>query len=510
MPSQPSEDQHTFLSEPVVSAGMAGLPNLLFYGDNLDVLRRHVKDASVDLVYLDPPFKSDKNYNVLFTAKDGTRSAAQIKAFEDTWEWNAAAATALRESVEQGGEVARALRAFRTLLGDSDMLAYLSMMAPRLVELRRVMKDTASIYLHCDPTASAHLRLLMDSVFGPRHFQNEIIWYYRGGGISRTRFGRRHDVLLFYSKGDSWTFNADAVRTPYSPESMERLKYKAKAFRGEKVYDTYEPHQLGKHPDDVFEIQPVMPSAKARLGYPTQKPVALLERVIKASSNEGDVVLDPFCGCGTTIAAAEAFKRRWIGIDVTHLAIGLMKHRLFDSFGDKVKYKVVGEPTTADDAASLASEDPHQFQFWALGLVHARPAEQKKGADRGIDGQLYFHDEGPSGTTKQIIFSVKAGQNLHRNMVHELRGVIEREGAQIGVLISLKQATKPMLSDAASAGFYTSPWDGKPYPRLQLVTVAELLSGKQIEYPALTGGDATFKQAPKVEADVEPHPSLFD
>jgi DNA modification methylase len=479
--------------------------NVLYYGDNLDVLRRHIKDETVDLVYLDPPFNSDQNYNVLFE-EHGVRAAAQIKAFEDTWEWDDAAARTYAEVVESGPEqVSKTLQAFRTALGDTDMLAYLSMMAPRLVELRRVLKQTGSIYLHCDPTASHYLKLLMDAVFGPSHFENEIIWYYRGGGVSKTRFGRRHDSLLFYSKGKKWTFNVDEVRDPYSPESLERLKYKAKSFRGDKTYDTYEPNPLGKHPDDVWEMQPVMPSAKQRLGYPTQKPERLLERIIKASSSEGDLVLDPFCGCGTTIAVAQRLKRRWIGIDITHLAIGLIRHRLETAFGGGVAVQVIGEPTTVDDAKVLAESDPYQFQWWALGKVGARRAEQKKGADKGIDGRLYFHDG--AADTKQVIISVKAG-TLHRSHVHELRGVIEREKAELGVLLSFEEPTKPMREEAASAGFYTSPW-GK-HARIQLLTVAELLDGKTIDYPRTTGSNITLKAAPRIDVEVAEELHLFD
>lgn len=478
--------------------------NVLYYGDNLDVLRRHVKDETVDLIYLDPPFNSDQNYNVLFGAKDGHKSAAQIQAFEDTWEWDEVAAALYEEVVERGGRVSDALRAFRTFLGTNDMLAYLSMMAPRLVEMRRVLKSTGSLYLHCDPTASHYLKMLMDAVFGAQHFENEIVWYYRGGGVSKSRWGRRHDIILYYGKGKTHTFNVDAVRDPYSAESAERLKYKAKSFRGERVYDTYEPNPLGKHPDDVWELQPIMPSAKQRLGYPTQKPERLLERIILASSNEGDVVLDPFCGCGTTIAVAQRLQRRWIGVDITHLAIGLIKHRLETAFGKNASYRVIGEPTTVEDAKVLAESDPYQFQWWALGLVGARGVE-KKGADKGVDGRLFWHEG--DGATKQIILSVKAGK-LHRQHVHELRGVVEREKAQIGVLLSFEMPTKAMREDAASAGFHTSPW-GK-HPRIQMLTVTDLLAGKSINYPRTAGSNVTYKGAPKVLKKVAESPALFD
>jgi DNA modification methylase len=475
--------------------------NTLYYGDNLQILRDYIPPESVDLVYLDPPFQSSRDYNILFTEKDGSRAASQILAFEDTWEWNELSAASYRDVVEAGGKVSQAMQAFYTLLGGNDMMAYLSMMAPRLVELRRVLKKTGSLYLHCDPTASHYLKLLLDSVFGPHGFQNEIVWYYRGGGISKTRFGRRHDTLLFYTKGDEWTFNADEVRTPYSQESLERLKYTARAFRGDKVYDNYVPNPLGKHPDDVWELQPIMPSAKQRLGYPTQKPEPLLERIILASSNPGDVVLDPFCGCGTTVAVAEGLKREWIGIDITHLAVGLIKHRLQHAYGGNAQFQVLGEPVSLPDAEELAKEDAYQFQWWAASTLGGKidAGERKKGADRGIDGRLYFHDDPKPETTKEIILSVKSGK-IPANHIRELRGVIEREGAEIGVLITLQSPTKPMLAEAADAGFYKSPW-GTSHPRIQIITIEEMLDGRRIDYPK-SQANVTYRRAKRYKPPV--------
>jgi hypothetical protein len=243
------------------------------------------------------------------------------------------------------------------------------------------------------------------------------------------------------------------------------------------------------------------------LGYQTQKPEALLERIIQASTNEGDTVLDPFCGCGTTIAVAQRLKRGWIGIDITHLAIALVKNRLHDSFGDEVSYEVVREPVSVPDAQTLASEDPYQFQYWALGLVGARPVEEKKGADKGIDGRLYFHDDAEGAKTKQVILSVKAG---HSNAAHvrDLRGVVEREQAEIGVLITMQEPTQPMRTEAAGAGFYHSPAYNKNYPRLQILTVAELLNHKGIEMPPLRQVNVTFKKAPKARKQRAHKPSL--
>jgi DNA modification methylase len=528
--------------------------NLLYYGDNLDVLRQHVKTESVDLVYLDPPFNSNASYNVLF-AEHGTKSAAQISAFEDTWQWDESAAYDYEQTVEQGGPVAEALRAFRTLLGTSDMLAYLSMMAPRLLELRRVMTDTATICLHCDPTASHYLKLLMDAVFGPARFINEVIWQRTTSkSLMRQRLPTNHDSLLLYRKGEHSMWKADAVFQPYDPDALDEKtagKYSHRDPSG-RLYQldnlinpnpdrpnlTYEflgvtrvwrwtkqrmqaayeaglvvqpgpgrvprlkrylDEQRGRPLGDVWtDISPLNSQASERLGYPTQKPERLLERLIDLTSDRGGVVLDPFCGCGTTIAVAQRLERRWIGIDITHLAIGLIKHRLVDTYGPAVAstYQVIGEPTDVDGARELAETDPFQFQAWALGLVGARVATSaKKGGDKGIDGRLYFHDGGPAGGTKQIVFSVKAG-HLVPTFLRDLRGVIDREQAQIGVLLSFETPSAGMRAEAASAGFYTSPW-GSSHPRLQLLTVGQLLEGKQIDYPHLTGGNVTHRRAPR-------------
>jgi DNA modification methylase len=527
--------------------------NKLYYGDNLDVLQRYVKDESVDLVYLDPPFNSRQDYNVLFAEKDGSQSSSQIHAFEDTWEWNIEARQTLEQIIEQGGRVADALRAFWTFLGGSDMMAYLAMMAPRLVELRRVLKETGSIYLHCDPTASHYLKVLMDGVFGPQFFRNEIVWKrtssHNDAAQGLTRFGRSHDSLLFFSRSIKPTWNLQykpydqsylkqhysnieapsgrryktsdltaakpggdtsypwkGVTPPsgrywaYSKANMEQFENEGRIVYAQKSGRPRLKHYLDEMPgvnlsdwwDDIF---PINSQAQERLGYPTQKPEALLERILKASSNEGDLVLDPFCGCGTTVQVAQRLNRRWIGIDVTHLAIGLIKKRLSDAFGPEIKatYEVIGEPTDYAGAADLAASDKYQFQWWALGQVGARPAEQKKGADRGIDGRLYFHDD-ESGKSKQIIFSVKAG-GVTVSQVRDLVGVLDREKAQIGVFLCFEAPTKPMLREAAEAGLYKSS-DGTTYPRMQILTIQQILDGKQPDYP-LHRRDATFKKAPR-------------
>lgn len=528
--------------------------NTLFYGDNLDVLRRHIAGESVDLIYLDPPFNSNQDYNVLFR-EHGEKSAAQIRAFEDTWTWDTAAATAYDEVIDQGGRVADAFVAFEHLVGHSDMLAYLSMMAPRLVELRRVLKPTGSIYLHCDPTSSHYLKILMDSIFGPEYFRSEIVWK-RSSAHSdtkqgRAQHGRIHDVLLFYTKTSSWTWNP--LHTSYDDSYIQKfyrhvepetdrhfglfdLTGPGGAAKGNPEYEVmgvtrywrfskakmdelidqgrviqakpgavprqkrYLDEMPGVPIQDVWtDISPIGAQARERLGYPTQKPVALLERIIEASSNEGDMILDPFCGCGTTIDAAQRLGRKWIGIDITHLSVNLMKHRLADTHGVSAPadYKVIGEPTDLDAARQLAASDPYQFQFWVLGLVGARPAEEKKGMDRGIDGRIYFRDAGPKSKVKSVIISVKAGRTGPSH-VRDLHGTVSREKAAVGVLITMAEPTKEMRKEAASGGFYESEIAGArdKVPRIQLRTVKELLEGKGIELPVGIGR-ATFAQAGK-------------
>lgn len=515
--------------------------DILYYGDNLDILKRYIKDESVDLIYLDPPFNSNQNYNVLFAEQNGTRLGAQIKAFEDTWRWDRSAATVYQQVVEKGGRVSEVMQAFRKFLGESDVMSYLAMMAPRLVELRRVLKETGSLYLHCDPTASHYLKMLLDSIFTPVNFRGEIIWKSTSAHSNARRLGNVHQTILFYAKSNKYKWNP--VYVPYDQAYMDAYyRYKDKDGRrfmssdlvGHKgVNPEYEwrgitrPWRYPKHRLDELDAQgrifwtrnnfprykryldempgmplqsiwsdilPVVSWSREGLGYPTQKPEALLERIILASSNEGETVLDPFCGCGTTVAVAQRLDRRWIGIDITYLAVALMKNRLQDMFGDQAKYEIIGEPVDVHDAETLAKQDPYQFQWWALGLVGARPVEQKKGADKGIDGRLYFHDEKDSkGKTKQIIFSVKAG-NVNVSHIRDLRGVLDREKAQIGVLISMNDPTKPMRKEAAGAGFYDSPWDGK-HPRLQIITVAELLEGRRIDCPPLRQTNVTFKKA---------------
>ncbi|MBI4559885.1 MAG: restriction endonuclease [Candidatus Hydrogenedentes bacterium] len=528
-----------------------GWKNKLYYGDNLFVMREYIADELVDLIYLDPPFNSDASYNVLFKEHDGAAAAAQIKAFEDTWRWDENAVRTYEEAVERDGRLADVLVAFRKMLGDSNMMAYIAMMAPPLLEMRRVLKPAGSIYLHCDPTASHYLKMLLDAVFGPRLFVNEIIWKrISAKGLAFTRFARDHDVILRYAKGEGWKWNpqyishdAEYIRKFYkyvdsetgrryrladltnpnknrphltyeflgvkrvwrwTKERMLEARKKGLIFQKEPgavpALKRYLDEQEGTPVDDIWlDIVPIQASSAERLGYPTQKPVALLERIVRASSNEGDLVFDPFCGCGTTIDAAQKLGRRWIGIDITHLAISLIRHRLRDTYGEEIEcgYQVIGEPTSVPDARVLAEQDPFQFQWWVLSLVGARPAEQKKGADKGIDGRLYFHIGGKH-ETQQVIISVKSGKpnNAH---VRELFAVVTREGAALGALISMHAPTKPMRAEAAEAGTFESPW-GK-HAKIQILTISDLLHGKKIDMPRTAGTNVTFKKARRRQGD---------
>ena len=309
---------------------------------------KEIPDESVDLIYIDPPFNSNRNYEVFWG------DIQEKRAFEDRF-------------------------------GDAE--AYIRYMRPRVLELYRVLKKNGSFYYHCDWHASHYVKLMLDQIFDFNNFQNEIIWWYRGGGVSKKRFGRRHDSIFFYTRGKGWIFNVDEVRTPYSKESLERLKYKARAFRGDKVYDKYEANPLGKHPDDVWDIQPLMPSEKERLGYPTQKPVRLLERIVKVSSKEGDVVLDAFCGCGTTLVAAQKLGRKWIGIDISPTACRVMAQRLTDGFRlvEGKDFILSDLPKSEEELMKL----PHfEFQNWAVIALGGIPNRIKVG-DYGIDGKLY-------------------------------------------------------------------------------------------------------------------------
>ena len=360
--------------------------NHLYYGDNLEVLREHIPSDSVDLIYLDPPFNSKATYNILFKSPAGQESTAQVEAFKDSWHWGEESELCFDQVIESGRTNAvDMLRAFRSFLGENDMMAYLTMMAIRLIELHRVLKPTGSLYLHCDSTASHYIKILLDSIFHPTQFLNEIIWHYQTGGAGKRQYARKHDTILFYSKTRDYKFFPERIRIPRSEKALKR----AQNPKGARIKAS----DTTKLPDDVFEIQALNPMGKERLGYPTQKPLALLERIILASSNPDDTILDPFCGCGTTVHAAQKLKRSWVGIDITHLAISLIEKRLNDAFPE-IDYTVHGTPKDLAGAEALAQLDKYQFQWWALSLIQAQPYRGKqKGSDRGIDGIIYFRTD---------------------------------------------------------------------------------------------------------------------
>ena len=560
--------------------------NALYFGDNLNILREHIADESVDLIYLDPPFNSNATYNVLFREKSGQESAAQITAFDDTWHWDIGSEAAYRDVVTNGPpKLADLLQAMRSFLGQNDMMAYLTMMAQRMVELHRVLKPTGSLYLHCDPTAGHYIKLLLDATFGPGNFLNEIAWK-RTSAHNDTeqgmrRAGRIHDIIFVYTKTDQYTWNPQW--TPYTQAYVDQ-EYRHVTDDGKRHYketdvtarkpggdteyawpvkrqlnsdERWQPDLTGEyeHPVPGWEYKDVFPYqgrywAYARsnlvrfweegrlihrrtgmprlmqfadempgialqdiwtdippvlgdedLGYDTQKPEDLLERIVLASSGEGDLVLDPFCGCGTAVAVAERLRRKWTGIDITHIAIALMKSRLNDTFGEDLsEYEVVGVPQDVESARALATESEHdgryQFEWWALGLVDARPSTRRRGADSGIDGSINFFDDN-SGKAKRIIVQVKSG-HVQRGDIATLKGDMEREKAEIGLFITLEKPTEPMRQEAVSAGFYEPEhFPGQLYPRVQILTIESLLTGEAgAEYPRVAPA-GTFQRAPR-------------
>jgi DNA modification methylase len=558
--------------------------NALYYGDNEGILRDFVPDGSVDLIYLDPPFNSNRDYNLIFKDASGARTDASILAFEDTWHWGPDASAKydyLTNSARHQGRVpesaSQVIASLRTGIKGSDMLAYLVEMTVRLVELRRVLKPTGSLYLHCDPTASHYLKVILDAIFGPERFRSEVIWKRSSAHSSSQRWSAVHDTLLFYSKGDTFTWNpvhqplpqstvdawynnieaetgrrfnradltAAGTRTGSSgspwrgvdptskgrhwaiprfvkdivgdldtQEALDALDaagrlFWPKARGGIPMLKRYIDEARGVPPLDVItDISPLNNVAAERLGYPTQKPQALLERIIQVSSNPGDIVLDPFCGCGTALVAAQKLGRKWIGIDITYLAIAVMKARLHDMFG--IEAHIVGAPTEVAGAKLLAEqglEGRYQFEHWALTLVDAHPAgggEKKKGADSGIDGKITF--TGVGGKLETVIVSVKSG-GVNRGMVSDLSGVVSREGAAMGLFVTLEEPSAPMKVDAAQAGEFFSQLSNRTYPKIQIITIRELLDGRRPQVPLLVM--PTYQQADKVEQESPGQEKLF-
>ena len=544
------------------------MTNRLYYGDNLDVMREHLADESVDLIYLDPPFNSNASYNILFKSPAGAGADASIEAFDDTWAWGPTASSALMDITQSGNHKLHVLmQAMKTAIGENAMMAYLAMMAVRLVELHRVLKPTGSLYLHCDPTASHYLKLVLDAVFGPDGFRTEISWKrssaHNDAKQGRVQYGNIRDIIFFYTKAKTWTWHtqytsydekyiqsayrhvdAEGRRfrrgdltaakpggdvsypwpvmrdvsgdwvgeweadlgheylhpreyreyrqvPPYkgrywafSKDNMENFAMAGKlaySSTGMPEYKRYLDEQQGvplqNEWDDIYPV-----TGNERLGYPTQKPRALLERIIAASSNPGDVVLDPFCGCGTAVDAAQKLGRRWIGIDVTHLAIGLIEKRMREGYGEDLPFETIGSPKDKDSALRLAGEKPHEFQNWFCLKVGGYPLDGgRKGADRGIDGHFYPYQNSRETTTGVI--SVKAGKNIGVAMLRDLRGVMERENYDFGLFLSAYEPTRPMIAEAAAAGMHENEF-GR-FPRLQILTPADFFHGQGAKLPPL-------------------------
>ena len=577
------------------------MKNRLYYGDNLEILRNrdYFPNECVDLIYLDPPFNSNRNYNVLFKAESGADSEAQITAFEDTWHWSEAALATYFDLVQQApAQVSTAIKALMDLIGHNQMMAYLVMMAARLIELERVLKPTGSLYLHCDPTASHYLKILLDAIFGTENYRNHITWKRTSAHSSAKKWGPISDNILFYTKsnnylwnriyeqyddkyieqhyrhedergryqlvdltgsgtrrGDSgrpwrgidptessrhWAIPSSALEVAYPNQDLSELTVQERLDmldeagyvhwpeRGTKPrYKRYLDESEGVVIQDIIgDIRPLGSRAKERLSYPTQKPEALLERIIRASSNEGDIVFDPFCGCGTTIAAAHKLNRRWIGIDITHLSIALQKYRLQNQFElvSGSDYEVIGEPVTVDAARALAhdpdNEGRYQFEWWALSLIGAKPTDGKsgsrkgkKGADRGIDGIINFFEEDENGKPMagMVVIQVKSGKVTSRD-VRDLKGAVDRENAAIGVFITLEKPTQAMQKEALAAAYYESPGrQGKRYRKIQMLTISDLLEGEGVDMP---GRYSQFKRAQRhnsgdVNSDGESQRDLF-
>jgi len=510
----------------------------LYFGDNLEILREKISDESFDLIYLDPPFSSNRDYNILFN--EGLQeNHAQVQAFEDSWHWTQEAEKTfeqligIKESktkINQG--ISDLMIALEKIIGRNDVLAYLTMMTVRLIELKRVLKNTGSLYLHCDPTASHYLKIILDVVFGKKKFRNEIVWCYKERELSKKYFNKKHDIIFFYTKSDQYTFNTDEILEPYSEGTIRKFNYtdeqgrkfqirgKGGKYVGKQglsielektdpnlVYKDYLDKSAGILPRDWWTIPFINRAAKERLGYPTQKPEALLERIVKASSNEGDWVLDPFCGCGTTVAVAERLNRKWIGIDITALAINLIKHRLDKQFEDKrVKIYVDGLPKDLTGARALTKKDPFEFEYWACDLIGAMPAQSKtkekmRGADKGIDGVITIVRDVKDNKIEygKLLVQVKSGK-VKRSDIATLKGDIEREKADGGVFITLEEPTRPMREEAVSAGMFTVSYSKHEFAKIQIITIKELLNGKRPNIP-LHSAKPYYKEAKKDEVD---------
>lgn len=504
------------------------MKNKLFYGDNLEVLRE-IKSETVDLCYIDPPFNSKRNYNQIYN-NIGKEDRAQAQAFVDTWTWDEDAIHALAEiqphSKTYPLKTVQLIKGLHEVLGKSSLLAYLLSITRRVVEIHRVLKSTGSFYLHCDPTASHYLKLVLDSIFCTQggDFQNEIIWCYSIGGKSKTKFGRKHDVILFYtkSKDDTHTFNIKGASISRKPNTHMKTgitddgrEYQEKVDKKSgKVYRYY--LDEGKIAEDYWiDIESLNREDKERLGYPTQKPEELLERIIKASSNEGDVILDAYCGCGTTIAVAQRLNRNWTGIDITYQSISLILRRLEYAFGEDILKNIIlsGIPKDMESAVALANKADDktrkEFEKWAILTYTNNKAyiNEKKGGDGGIDGisMITDRDEKQNLVYKKVIFSVKSDKTLNPTVIRDLSGTVNREEAVMGYFLTLYSMPN-LVKESKRYGTYTNNVMFKDYPKIQVISVEDILNGKTLDLPISI---EVVKSAERKRAAENP-PTIFD
>ncbi len=531
--------------------------NTLYYGDNLEIMRT-MPSNFIDLIYLDPPFNSKATYNVFYPGNGEGKSKAQLTVFEDTWHWSEKAEFEYAEILKYGNEgIAEIIKSFREFMQESQMMAYLVMMTSRLIEMHRILKDTGSIYLHCDPTASHYIKIGMDGIFGHKNFRNEISWKrYAVHSLSLKGFDKIVDIILLYSKdyekmffrrvygksndielrkkfphleketnryyqhvaleqsansssagqtriiqsktiisalGWRWSQQTFNKRLKDNPHLIHWTKNQRPRY---KIYENeYAGVPIGSLWTDIF---PISSNDSERLNYPTQKPIALLDRIIQASSNEGDLVFDPFCGCGTTIYSAIKNRRNWMGCDITHLAITMMEKRFKEAYNTRIKYQVIGNPLDFRSAQDLASRDRYEFEYWACGLVGANPSnDKKKGADGGYDG---FINAGHIGREK-VLVEVKSGKNIGIAMLRSFIEVVNKQKASIGIFISLYPPTKDMKKEATSCGFYEHPSYKRKYLKIQIITILELLNGKSPDFPE----EVISKKNPR-ESNLFQHP----
>ena len=475
--------------------------NQLYYGDCLTVMREYlVKLGSVDLIYLDPPFNSNRAYNAIYKDETGRPLPDQIDAFCDLWTINEDTDRVIRTMpvlMREAGiddKVAEFWRLWMNALRGTNekLLAYLSYMVERLLLMKPLLKPTGSIYLHCDPTASHYIKVMMDAIFGHENFRNEIIWSYRRWPSKSRNFQTMHDTILFYTKGKRNKFNVD-----FEPPSESYLK----RFKGQtQVLDpktktrklVVDKPTKGMPQRDVWDISILAGSSRERLGYATQKPIALLERIIKASSNEGDVVLDPFCGCATTLEAAQRLKRKWIGIDIAiHAVKRVSAIRLQDRLGlvEGKDFVIEGVPRTLEGATDLWTRDKYHFQKWAIEQVDGFATTRRTG-DGGIDGRIYFAAAGldlKSKGLESMAIEVKGGKSVNIADLRGLRGTLERDDAKLAGLIIMEPLgpvkARNFRREMSAAGVWEGNEVARPYQRMQMLTVQDILDGKRFDVP---------------------------